>query len=190
MNLKGTDFPESLSSTRLRLRTLAEHDREALFEIYSNEQSAKYDDWVPFTGIEEAEAMIVSSREKFICKEELRYGIETKVDSRLVGSCGLFGFDDWNRKCMVYYQIHHDERSNGYATEAVQALTAFTFEILGANRVEAYVTPGNDASLRVLEKNGFSNEGLLREMEFYKDRFWDGIVMAILRKDYEGLETH
>ncbi len=188
MNIKEITFPESLSSTRLILRILADHDKEKLFEMYSNEESARYDDWIPFKKIEEAEDMIANSKKSFDNKEEVRYGIEVKENSRLVGSCGIFGFDEWNKKCMVFYQIHHNERNNGYATEAVKLLTTFAFEILNANRIEAYVTPGNDASLKVLEKNGFLKEGLLREMEFYKNKFWDGIVMGMLKKDFDSLK--
>lgn len=41
-----------------------------------------------------------------------------------------------------------------------------------------------------LEKNGFRKEGLLRDIEFYKGRFWDGIVMAMLSKDYVEIECN
>ena len=185
MDLKSIEFPKLLESTRLRLRPLEERDREALFAIYSDEQSAALDDWVPFTSVAEADALIRSAQEKAATKEELRLGIETTHNGRLVGSCGLFGFDEWNSKCMLYYQVCLQERNNGYATEAVAALIDYAFGPLGANRVEAYITPGNDASIRVLEKCGFANEGLLREMEFYKGRFWDGIAMAKLRRDHD-----
>ena len=89
---------------------------------------------------------------------------------------------------MIYYQVHHNERNKGFATNAIKLLVKFIFEELCANRIEAYVTPGNTTSVRVLEKNGFQNEGILREMEYYKDRFWDGIVMGMIRKDFEELE--
>ena len=41
----------------------------------------------------------------------------------------------------------------GYATEAVGELVCYAFETLKVNRIEAYVTPGNEGSTRVLLKN-------------------------------------
>ena len=187
MKINETDFPPELSDDRIILRKLTDEDKKAVFEIYSDEESSKLDDWVPFKTVEEAEALIAQSRKSFIDNSEFRFGIEDAARRSLVGSCGIFGFDEWNRKCMIFYQIHHNEHNKGYATDAVRLLVYFIFEKLHANRIEAFVTPGNTASVRVLEKNGFKNEGILREMEFYKDKFWDGISMGMIRKDYDEL---
>lgn len=186
MKLDEIKFPEKIESKKIRLRKLKLEDISVIYDIYSNEDSSKLDDWIPYTKIEEAEALINKSNKDFINKSELRYGIEDVTRNILVGSCGIFGFDEWNKKCMLYYQIHHNERNKGYASEAVKLLVRYAFYDLKSNRIEAYITPGNDSSIRVLEKNGFINEGLLRQMEFYKGQFWDGIVMAILKRDYEA----
>jgi len=186
MKLDEIIFPKKLESKKIRLRKLKPEDTPVIYEIYSNEDSAKLDDWIPYTKIEEAKALINKANKDYINKSELRYGIEDVTRNILVGSCGIFGFDEWNEKCMLYYLTHHNERNMGYASEAVQLLVRYAFEELKANRIEAYITPGNDSSIRVLEKNGFTNEGLLRQMEFYKGQFWDGIVMAILKRDYEA----
>ena len=43
---------------------------------------------------------------------------------------------------------------------AEKMLTKYAFEELGLHRIEANVMPKNKASLRVLEKNQFINEGI------------------------------
>ncbi|GAB2831197.1 hypothetical protein GCM10022221_32550 [Actinocorallia aurea] len=48
------------------------------------------------------------------------------------------------------------------AAAAVEALTAWAWERLGAARVELYIEPWNSASVRTAEKAGFTREGLLR----------------------------
>jgi len=188
MNIKDTIITSELSNGKILLRQLQDTDKQAVFDIYSDEESAKLDDWVPFKTIEEASTLIDQSKKNFSDKTELRYGIEDLSRKCLIGTCGIFGFDDWNKKCMIYYQVHHSERNKGFASSAVKLLVNFIFEKLSANRIEAYVTPGNTSSIRVLEKNGFQNEGILREMEYYKDKFWDGIVMGMIRKDFEELD--
>jgi len=54
------------------------------------------------------------------------------------------------------------------------------------HRIVAYITPGNDASIKVSANCGYKYEGTLRDMEFYKNRYWDGIVMAIIENDLKN----
>ena len=58
------------------------------------------------------------------------------------------------------YKLDQEYLNQGYMTMAVDMVTAYAFSVLGLHRLEANVMPRNKASLRVLEKNGFLNEGL------------------------------
>lgn len=64
--------------------------------------------------------------------------------------------------CSAFLGYKLDERflNNGYMTMAISMLSNHAFEEIGLHRLEANVMPRNKASLRVLEKNGFENEGL------------------------------
>jgi ribosomal-protein-alanine N-acetyltransferase len=181
------ELDKRIISEHLILRLLVPEDKETLFELYSNEESSRLDDWIPMKDSIEAKNMINESHRKFDSKSEIRYGIEEVSSGKLVGSCGIFAIDEWNRKCMVYYQIHHNEWNKGYASGAVKMLIDYIFNKLNCNRIEAYITPGNVGSIKALEKNGFVNEGLHREMEYYKGQFWDGIIMAMLKSDFDQL---
>lgn len=187
MKISELIFPEKIESDKVQLRKLITEDSKSIFRIYSHKESAIYDDWIPMKSITEAEKLILKAIKSYDSKTELRYGIIDQESEELIGSCGIFSFDEWNRKCMFYYQVRHDKRNRGFASEAIRLMTKYSFDELGVNRIEAYITPGNDPSLRVLEKNGFHREGLLREMEFYKNKFWNGIVMGMLKSDYVEL---
>jgi ribosomal-protein-alanine N-acetyltransferase len=50
----------------------------------------------------------------------------------------------------------------GYTTAAVRAVVRHAFEDLDLHRVEAACQPDNNASRRVLEKAGFTQEGAAR----------------------------
>lgn len=58
------------------------------------------------------------------------------------------------------YQLDQAHRNRGYMTAAVAWITTYAFEELGLHRIEGNVMPRNGASLRVLEKNGYQNEGI------------------------------
>ena len=72
---------------------------------------------------------------------------------------------------------------SGFATQAVGLVVGKGFEDLGIERIEAFVDPTNIASQRVLEKNGFVKEGLLRNWVVQKGAVKDRLVYAILRSE-------
>jgi RimJ/RimL family protein N-acetyltransferase len=61
----------------------------------------------------------------------------------------------------------------GYATEAVGALLAYAFDVLGADVVRAYASADNLPTIRVAEKVGMH---LVERFEHrYKDEVWFGV---------------
>ena len=82
---------------------------------------------------------------------------------RIVGMVGLNNIV-WGAFCSCFlgYKLDGELTGQGYMTEAVAAVTDFAFTRLRLHRIEANVMPRNRASLRVLEKNGYINEGLSR----------------------------
>lgn len=60
------------------------------------------------------------------------------------------------------YWLSEDVRGQGYMTEAVGRLGAYAFDDLRLHRLQAGCLPENDASHRVLLKNGFAPEGIAR----------------------------
>lgn len=67
----------------------------------------------------------------------------------------------------------------GCATELVQEMTKFTCETLGVNVLYGRVMHGNDASVRVLEKNGYSF--ISEEFGAEDDQYGKGLM--IYRKE-------
>ena len=63
----------------------------------------------------------------------------------------------------IGYGILDDYQSCGYATEAVVALTKWALNQVGISRVEAEAEEDNAASIRVLEKCGFTRNGIIGE---------------------------
>ena len=63
----------------------------------------------------------------------------------------------------IGYGITEECQGHGYATEAVDAVTAWALKQLGVCRVDAETEPENRASQRVLEKCGFVPSGIMGE---------------------------
>ncbi len=81
----------------------------------------------------------------------------------VIGSIGLNNIV-WGafRSAFLGYKLDAAYLNRGYMTAAVGMVVRYAFAEAGLHRVEANVMPRNRPSLRVLEKNGFINEGLSR----------------------------
>ena len=79
------------------------------------------------------------------------------------------------------YWIGERYAGNGHMTEAVRAAVRYMFGALALHRVEAACLPRNVASIRVLEKVGFQQEGLARRYLKINGAWQDHLLYARLR---------
>lgn len=85
---------------------------------------------------------------------EHAFAILRKGEDRLIGVVGLT-VDPSGESAEIGYWVGRDYWGQGYATEAVRRVLLFGFGVLGLAQVDAFVFPGNDASVRVLTNTGF-----------------------------------
>jgi len=75
---------------------------------------------------------------------------------RLVGRINLHQVErERHGRAELGYRLGAEAQGRGWASEAVRQLLPIAFGELALWRLEAVVRPGNPASARVLEKNGF-----------------------------------
>jgi ribosomal-protein-alanine N-acetyltransferase len=76
------------------------------------------------------------------------------------------------------YWVIPSARGRGVATRAIRLLSSWALGDGGFARVEAWVEPGNEPSLRALASAGFVREGVLRSFLADGDRRADAVVLA------------
>jgi len=104
------------------------------------------------------------------------------VEGFAVGAIGLKPGEDINRfSAEIGYWLGEEYWNRGIVTEAVQAIAAHAFNVRGMARVHAEVFQWNTASMRVLEKAGFTREGVLRQSAMKDRQFVDQVVFAIVK---------
>jgi RimJ/RimL family protein N-acetyltransferase len=79
------------------------------------------------------------------------------------------------------YWLGEEHWGRGIVTKAVALIVDYAFQKIGAERVQATPYSWNPASKRVLEKNGFEFEGLLRRAVFIDHQWGDLLMFARLR---------
>ena len=81
------------------------------------------------------------------------------------------------------YWVIPDARGRGFATRAASLAAAWALGPLGADRVEAWVVPENEPSLRTLASAGFKREGVLRSFLAIGGERTDMVVWSRLATD-------
>lgn len=76
------------------------------------------------------------------------------------------------------YWIVPAARRRGLSSRAVSLVSVWALSLAGVARVEAWVEPGNKASLRALATAGFTCEGRLRSFLAFPDRRADAVVLS------------
>ena len=111
---------------------------------------------------------------------------EDKCFEKIIGSVSLNEIvRGCFHSCFLGYRIDEHKRNQGYMTEAVRAVIDYGFNTLILHRVEANIMPHNIASLRVVEKLGFINEGLARRYLKINGLWKDHIHMVLLNESME-----
>jgi ribosomal-protein-alanine N-acetyltransferase len=178
-----SNFP-TLTTERLLLRELTHEDAAAIMAIYGSPEALRYLNIEPVDTSEKAVGMIDWFKENFRNRVGIQWAIILKDNDQLIGSCGIYGWDQENRKLDIGYQIEPSYWSKGYATEATHAMLRWSFDHLNVHRIQADCTDGNIASEKVLLKCGFKVEGLWRESCWEHGRFVDIKQFGLLRREY------
>jgi RimJ/RimL family protein N-acetyltransferase len=115
-------------------------------------------------------------------EHDVVFGVCRKDSDALIGIAGLHQVDEHNRQGMFgIFLGDARNRGKGYGTEATVLVTRYGFETLNLNRVWLYVFEYNKRAITVYERVGFEREGLLRQAHFVRGRYWNIVVMGILR---------
>lgn len=85
------------------------------------------------------------------------------------------------------YWMGQPYAGKGLMSEAVGVTLPFIFETLDLHRIHAAFLPGNMASRRVLEKNGFVEEGFARHYLQINGRWEDHVLMGLTREHWDML---
>jgi len=153
-------FPEEgLAFDDLVLRFPTAEDLLGLERAFAEGELSEANNISPFS--REELAMEPSA---FAVNAELARLVVTDVHSGVTFGGGTLHHLDSDRGIIeIGYWLYPRARGHGIATKVARALAEYAFT-LGVQRVTAYVSVGNLASERVLERAGFTREGVLRSL--------------------------
>lgn len=178
--------PTELLTRRLRLRPPRRSDAAPLQEAIEEtlDQLVPYLPWArPGHSRAETRRYLRASRIAWARRTAFEFVLETPASGAILGIASLHRID-WLRRCAgIGYWVRRSRFGQGLATEAGAALLGHAFDALGLHRIEALVAPANKPSQRVVEKLGFTCEGLARDSELIGSNFVDHLQYSLLSSD-------
>lgn len=116
---------------------------------------------------------------------EYSFGIFASGTTEIIGHISVYSIRRLPfSSAFVGYSMDEGYTGQGIVTEALKLVSKFAFEDLCIHRLEAYVSPKNIGSVRVLEKAGFQREGLLRKLLYINGKWQDHYIYALMEEDY------
>lgn len=167
----------------LSFRPFDLNDIPAVHEYASDPLVVQWSVWGPNTLAETTDYITDAVRaDGSVAETEMAAGftLAAVLADVAIGSLSIWTTDAHDRTGELGYTIHRAHWGNGYATEAVTYLLKLGFEKLRLERICATCDPANRASIRVLEKSGFTCEGRLRSHKTMRGARRDSLLFSIL----------
>lgn len=122
-------------------------------------------------------------------RSSMHFGIFDLNGSRLVGTVSLSSILQEHQTSDISFIIGHPEAQNlGYASEAVHAVTHFSFTQGNLVKLFAGYYDGHLGSAKVLAKNGYKIEGRIKEKYInHEGKRVDHIIVGLLSSEYQQL---
>ena len=131
-----------------------------------------------------ARVLLVPAKES-VAEDGERLEIRRVADKSIIGSIEISRIARGNfQSAYLGYRIDTAHRGHGYMSEALQLGLRHAFRTLGLHRVEANVEPGNEASIALVRRAGFTREGYSRRYLKIGGRWRDHERWALLREDW------
>ena len=109
--------------------------------------------------------------------------IAEKDSQKYLGQCDLMMIDSVARKAEIAIVLLPEARGKGIAAEALKLLLRYAFDVLNLNRVFLKCAAKNEAALRLYRRNGFREEGILRQDLYIDGEYEDAVLMGLLKNE-------
>jgi [ribosomal protein S5]-alanine N-acetyltransferase len=175
-----------IETPRLILRGIRASDAEATFATFSDPETMEFYGEAPHQSIEESRDQVRAIADWYAQRKGIRWGITLRGADEVIGSCGLFKFDEGFDRAETGYELRRAYWRQGIMSEAMRGLLSFGFGAMGLHRIEATVDDANERSKGLLRSLGFTHEGTLRQRFAWHGRFLDECYFGLLRDEWRG----
>jgi ribosomal-protein-alanine N-acetyltransferase len=175
---------ELIHTKRLTLRKI---DIEVLRYVYKYFSDKELIDFLDLNSIEELD----KEKNKFNTglvthnKKILYFQIIENKNEKIIGWCGFHTWYIDHDRAEIGYGLYDERWKNqGMMTEVLPPIIEYGFSQMNLQRIEAFISPNNIPSLKLVKKLSFKKEGLLINHYLSNGTHEDSEVYSLLNKKY------
>lgn len=154
-------------------------------QLYNNHLEKEMMKWIPnesYADMEEAKQAILFYQD-CVERKVLPYvlAIVSKDSGELIGDTGVNEVEGRSGEVEIGYSICNKYSGRGLATEALNAMTEYIVRVFDSKVLYGRIVKGNEASVKVMKKAGYSYWG--EELEAEDDPYGNGMI--VYRKEID-----
>jgi diamine N-acetyltransferase len=177
---------EILEGKRLRLRAVEPADIDVLYK-WENDTSIwrVSNTYSPYSRFQ-IEEYVMNVQNDIYSSKQLRLMITLKNGQNrgeAIGTIDLFDFEPFHLRAGVGILIRKEFREHGYASETLEILIHYAFDVLKLRQLYSNMTPENTASISLFEKAGFVRCGIKKDWVRTGDVWIEEWMYQLFRKD-------
>ena len=176
--------PGPIETERLVVRLVVESDLPALLEVNSSDEVTALLPYATWKSAADAQAWLHRMRGIEATGLALQFVVVLKSAGKAIGSCLVFRFEEGSARAELGYALGRAHWGQGFMHEALSGLLGSAFGAMDLRRIEAEVDTRNRSSSRLLQRLGFTKEGLLRQRWMTKGEVKDVEVYGLLRDEW------
>jgi [ribosomal protein S5]-alanine N-acetyltransferase len=174
-----------LHTPRLVVRRVDQADLPALMHVNGDDEVTRHLPYTSWRSLEDATAWLARMRGQEAAGAACQYVVVDKTQGHAIGTALLFRWEQASARAELGYVLGRAQWGRGLMREALSALLDHAFNTVALNRIEAEVHPANTASLALLARLGFAQEGVLRERWAVKGQTYDVVAHGLLRREWQ-----
>ena len=172
----------------ISLKLVDHRDADAIFEL--TDKSRDYlKEWLPWPifikKVDDTKDFIKSSMQNYVDNKSLVTAIIFKGE--VAGIASFNSFDWTSRIGQIGYFLGEEFQGHGIMTKVVRALMDIGFTEFRLNKIEIRAATENFKSRKIPERLGYTEEGILRQVEWLYDHYVDHVVYGMLKDEWVDL---
>jgi len=179
---KKRHLGEHLVGKKVILRQGCEKDLFYLHNWYNDKELNKLAGW---TEGKLGTAQLRMNLLKGFGYDPMNLIIETIDEGKPIGTIQLYDFNEVDQSCKLGIRIgDRDYWGKGYGEDAIKTLLRYAFYELDIFRVSLKLYEYNERACKCYLKCGFKYEGRTRKSAFIDGKFYDEIIMGVLKSEF------
>ncbi len=174
----------TLETERLILRKLLYSDKNDIFSYAQNPKVAQHVLWDAHQSNFDTLEFLNIVYEAYNKNNAAPWGIQLKNEDKIIGTSGFVSWDKEKKEAEIGFALAEEYWNKGIITEANIEIIKFGFEKMKLNKIVSRCKPENIGSYKVLEKCGFTFDGVIEKQIIIKEKPEDMKVYSYISDNY------